>query len=146
MSLFSIDLPWWALIKFYHNLQVLKNYNFCYFSHWADVSAGGSGVPEDIYIPVAIYGMMIFWISLNLGMASDIQYTRVNNTCEQYMWTMHVHLRNSNNECRLCFKISDHMQKLRHSGRDLVLVETCPVHQSDYVLKLFLYKLWFILF
>ena len=49
--------------------------DFCCFCHWADDSAGGPGVPEVIYNPVAIYGMMIFWVSFNLGMASDIQYT-----------------------------------------------------------------------
>ena len=63
------------------------------------MTAGEPGVPEVIYNPVAIYGMMIFWISFNMGMASDIQYTRDNHT------QMHVHLRYSNNERRLGFKI-----------------------------------------
>ena len=51
--------------------------DFCHFCHWADDSAGGPGVPKVIYNAVA---MMIFWISLNLGMASDTEYTRDNNT------------------------------------------------------------------
>ena len=52
--------------------------DFCYFCHLADDSAGGPGVSEVIYNPVAMYGMMIFWIYVNFGMASDIQYTRDN--------------------------------------------------------------------
>ena len=43
-------------------------------------SAGGPGVPEVIYNPAAIYGMTMFWVSFNLGVASDIQYTRDNHT------------------------------------------------------------------
>ena len=50
-----------------------------YFCHWAEDSAGGPGVPEVIYNPVAIYGMIMFWISLNLSMASDILYARDNH-------------------------------------------------------------------
>ena len=57
------------------------------------------GVPEVIYNPVAIYGMMIFWIYLNFGMASDIQYIKDNHA------QMHVLFRNSNNERRLDFKV-----------------------------------------
>ena len=98
--------------------------DFCYFCHWADDSAGGPEVDEVIYNPVAIYGMMIFWIYLYFGMASGIQYIRDNHA------QMHVHLRNSDNKRQLGFKIFDHMQKLQHSWRDLALVETHPVHQN----------------
>ena len=54
--------------------------DFCYFCHWADDSASGQGVPEVIYNPVVIYGIMIFWIFLDLGLTSDIQYTRKKHT------------------------------------------------------------------
>ena len=49
-----------------------------------------------IYNPVAIYGM-IFWIYLNFGVASDIQYIKDNHA------QMHVHFIKSNNKHRLLF-------------------------------------------
>ena len=42
-----------------------------------------------------LYDMKIFWISLNLGMASDIKYTIDNHTKIDVL----VHLRNSDNKC-----------------------------------------------
>ena len=90
--------------------------------------------------PAAIYDMMIFWIIyFSFGMASDIQYTRDNHS------QMHVNLRSSNNKCWLGFKIFYLVWKLQHSWRDLLLVETLPVHRNYYVLKLFHHKLWLIL-
>ena len=105
-------------------------------------SAGGPWLPEVICNPVAIYGMMIFWIpACNLGLASDIQYTRDN------LSQMHVHLRNSNNECLLGFKsLSSVWKYLQHNWWDLVLVETCLVQWNYHVLKIYHPKLWLILY
>ena len=69
----------WTLFLSLMYMPVLFWVTFVTFCHWADDSAGGPGVPEVIYNPVAIYGMMICWVSFNLGMASDIQYTTDNH-------------------------------------------------------------------
>ena len=37
------------------------------------------GILEFSYKPIAIYDKIMFWISLNFGIASDIQYTRDNH-------------------------------------------------------------------